>query len=66
MNAKELLTAIQISGKSVSDNRRDLQTYINIKNKHGNKDTFINYDYLIQELQKHLIECLRIIKILIL
>ena len=35
MNAKELLTAIQISGKSVSDNRRDLQTYINIKNKHG-------------------------------
>ena len=52
MNAKELLTAIQISGKSVSDNRRDLQTYINIKNKHGNKDTFINYDYLIQELQK--------------
>uniref|UniRef100_UPI003FEE01DC hypothetical protein n=1 Tax=Eubacterium sp. TaxID=142586 RepID=UPI003FEE01DC len=51
MNAKELLTAIQISGKSVSDNRRDLQTYINIKNKDGKKDTLINYDYLIQELQ---------------
>lgn len=52
MKAKELLSAIQISGKSVSDNRSDLQTYINIKNKHGNKDSFINYDYLIKELQK--------------
>lgn len=52
MNAKELLSAIQISGNHVTDNRSNLQTYVYLKNKHGNQKSFINYDYLIKNLQK--------------
>lgn len=52
MNAKQLLTAIQLSGRHVSDIKSNIQTYIHLKNKYGNKDSYINYDYLINELQK--------------